>query len=254
MSLLKPHVAAMKQGFYPSLLALSDALSTPAGLRAPRQIETVDAGMAGWTEATKRLVKVVEALASGVFNVDICSESSRQALNRDFDSAITGLIDVYADLLRVMHLEPGRPSETLERAARANLEGIAMWLSTMIMMLDRPEIIVASGGAREFNLTLSYPESREELDDWVIKPTGYDGGHVRAAVDAACRLSTVQEINARAEVFTGYPTVVDTYRSNAQRQDKKKSGSGWSTLFWGGLLGLFIADALGDDCDVDCGD
>ncbi len=254
MSILKPHVAAMKRGFHPSLLALADALNTPAGLAAPLEVTTVDGGLVEWTGACTHMAKVVESLANGVFNTNICAEFSRQALNRDFDLAITALINVYADLRRLMHLEPGRASETLERTARANLEGLAMWLSTMILMLDNPAVIVASGGSREFNLTLSYPESRQEIDDWVVKPTGYDGGHVRAALAAACRLPTVHEINTQAEVFTGYPTVVDTYRSDAQKQAEKKSGSGWSTLFWGGLLGLFIADALGDDCDVDCGD
>lgn len=242
MSLLKPHVAAMKRGFYPSLAALSHALVNPAGIKSPRHLASVEQGLSAWIDALERFAESVEKLSGTVFNVDICDEISRAATTGEFEQALGDLLQTHAGLRQVMHLVPGPLSRALENLARNQLESIAMWLAEMVLTLDEPErLLVNPDGSESFNLNLSYPDEASELERWIIKPSGYDSGHIRAALKAVLRAPAIPEEQDE----------YDLHFQATQAPSRPPRGFGFSNLFWGAVLGFALFDIFDDDCNGD---
>ena len=233
MSLFKPHVAAMKQGFYPALTAVSDALSNPSGLTGPGFITSAFAGLVAWRSALKRLIKASDGLAGHVFAAQTCPSHSQAAFTHEFDSAVLGVIRVYAALRQVEQQEPGPRSGNLARMARGHLETLAMWLADIVLTLGDPESMLDEGGGREFNVRFSLPDTVDELDTFVMAPTGFDRAHLQDALLVAMPLPQI-----RPSFQTGF------YRP-APREPKRNSGL--SSFLWGALFGAVLFDWFDDD-------
>lgn len=237
MSLLKPHVAAMKQGLYPSLSAISDALSNPAALNGPGLIATVFAGVVAWPVALKRFIADSNALATHVFEAEECPGYSRAAFTHEFDRAVLELIAAYADLLQVAREEPGPRAKMLERVARSHLESVAMWLADIVLILNAPEWVWMEGdGTKDFNIRFTYPDTPEELDAFVIQPTRYDSAYLREALGIASYAP-----------LSLPPGRIPERVCQQQITRPPKRNSGLSSFLWGALFGAVIFDWFDDD-------
>lgn len=250
MPSLPDHIAALRGDLPPILAALYHALHHPDSLRP----EAVCGGVASrLSECQIALGGVFDAavtLKEKVFDQPRCADAARHAVTARLAAALAELTRAYGALFALL---AERPAEDrlirLERNLRANLERLAMFFADILLSVSDPERILLEGrpvGSTrreiEHNLHLSYPENLAELDTWADRPTGYDAGHVRAALSAA-----------RASLGrVGGPGPFEALPEPARPTEpapRKAAGGGWlTTLVFGLILGDLLWD---DDCDGD---
>lgn len=263
MPSLPDHIAALRGDLPPILASLYHALHSPDSSR----LEAVTGGLASrlseYRTALTGVFDAAAALKAKVFDQPYCAAVARRDITARLAAALEELTRVYG---AVFTLLAERPAEDrlirLEHNLRANLECLAMFFADILLSVSDPERILLEGRAVgetrreiEHELRLRYPESLAELDTWADTPTGYDAGHVRAA------LSTARASLGGADTFDQAPKPVWVAKPaplkpapppsvpNIDPAPRQAYGGGWLTsLVFGLILGDLLSD---DDCDGD---
>jgi len=233
MPTLPAHLLAVRGDLHPILVRLYCALHG----EGHQEAGAVDAIilLAEYRSTLKTLFDALVRINREIFVPSSCEPATRQSASALVALSATALTQRYGQVRVALFQHPkDQRLLRLEHNQRANLERLAMWLADIQLALQDPKRLKPDGKGNWRNLYelhFSYLDNLADLESWVADPTGYDSGHVSAALEGVLS----HRRGMRTDLAPARP---------APPAPKRRASGDWATPF---VIGWIVGDWFFDD-------